>query len=70
MKEAILGELADIYERIETGDLQGDDRVELTMRLAVLRQAAELVKSNVLEAKLEQLEKLVEQRLSNVRRVA
>jgi hypothetical protein len=69
--EAIGAELDSLYEQLETGDMDGEDARSLTMKLAVLRQRADLIKNNVMEQKLDQLEKLVEQKLagSHLRRV-
>ena len=62
--ESIGQELDSLYEQVETGDMDGDDSRELNMKLRILAQRADLLKNHALEAKLESIEKLVEQRLA------
>jgi hypothetical protein len=63
--EVVIEEISRLYEQIDAGDLTPEDRGEVAMKLSVLKAAGDLVKSNVLEAKLEQLEQLVEQRMGS-----
>jgi hypothetical protein len=67
--ESIGDELDLLYSEIEAGPLETEDARALNMKLAVLRQRADLIKSNVLEMKLEEVERMVRERFGP-RRVA
>jgi hypothetical protein len=60
--ESIGAELDSLYNEVTAGDMTSEDRIELNMRLLILRQRAELLKNHALEAKLEQLEEIVRAR--------
>lgn len=67
--DAIGAELDSLYEQIEAGGVEPEDARELNMKLAVLKQRADLIKNNAMEEKLDRLEKLVEQRGLHLKRV-
>jgi len=57
--DAIGAELDELYERVDTGDLTAEDSRELTMKLRILAQRADLLKNHVIEAKVEALKEAI-----------
>jgi hypothetical protein len=67
--KAIGTELDTLYVEVDAGGLEPEDARGLNMKLAILKQRADLIRSNEMEQKVEEMERLVRERFGP-RRVA